>query len=525
LYSAPLAGILSGTLLKKLLLVLTLAAVAFASRLPQLRSPNLLVDGDESVLGLMAKHVAEAKEFPIFFYGQNYAFSPVEEVAGAISFLPFGVRPLALKVAALGLWIAGLLFGFLALSRLIGCQRSFWIALLLVLNPVWAVFSLKAGGGYLTAFAATNLLCWLLTGDCERETTSRWIIAGLLTSVIDLAQPLWLPGVLIIVIAALARRPNLRWTIGYIVTAVGGVIAVKSAAPFVPDGWSGPALGNGDLAGSLLPVGRQIYIYLTGAYYLAWPTDSPGLATTSLAMVWCALFGTVVALQAFRLVTRRHYWLSHLLFASICATIGAEWLVLAARDPRYLLPLGGLLVPLLGIEVVDLVDRNLLPRTPVIVLTAVLLLLGAKSMREFREFNYLWKNPSQRWTEARRLQQVINYLKVMDVRRVFSMNGLLDFQLIFYSDEQVLSRWTNPVGRYHRYVAEVNRALAAGERVAVVGYTDNSGAPGCWDVPICTGSIESIASPASIFTVDDKYFVYVGADRALLTRLGFRFWD
>jgi hypothetical protein len=75
-------------------------------------------------------------------------------------------------------------------------------------------------------------------------------------------------------------------------------------------------------------------------------------------------------------------------------------------------------------------------------------------------------------------------------------------------------------------VREVNRALAAGEPVAVVGYTNQSGAPGCWDVPICTGGIERIVpNPQAIFTVDDKYFAYVGADRELLMKLGFRFWN
>jgi hypothetical protein len=65
--------------------ILALAAICAASRLPQLRSPNLLADGDECVLGLMAKHVAQGKEFPIFFYGQHYAFSPVETVVSALS--------------------------------------------------------------------------------------------------------------------------------------------------------------------------------------------------------------------------------------------------------------------------------------------------------------------------------------------------------------------------------------------------------------------------------------------------------
>jgi len=75
-------------------------------------------------------------------------------------------------------------------------------------------------------------------------------------------------------------------------------------------------------------------------------------------------------------------------------------------------------------------------------------------------------------------------------------------------------------------VTEVDRALSHGDTVAVVGYTNASGAPGCWDIPICTGGIESmVANPEAIFTVDDKYFVYVGANRELLQKLHFQFPD
>ena len=49
--------------------LVALAAISAVSRLPQLRTPNLLVDGDECILGLMAKHVAHGKEFPVFFWG------------------------------------------------------------------------------------------------------------------------------------------------------------------------------------------------------------------------------------------------------------------------------------------------------------------------------------------------------------------------------------------------------------------------------------------------------------------------
>jgi len=50
-------------------------------------------------------------------------------------------------------------------------------------------------------------------------------------------------------------------------------------------------------------------------------------------------------------------------------------------------------------------------------------------------------------TESKRLQQVFNYLYVKDVRRVFSKNGMLDPQLMFYSNERVLSR-SDPLGKY-----------------------------------------------------------------------------
>ena len=515
-----------GAKARTVLYLAALAAISLVSRLPQLRSPNLLADGDECVLGLMAKHVAQGKELPVFFYGQHYALSSVEAAAGALGFLGFGVSAVSLKLAMLALWTVGVLFLFLAQKRLLGTARSFWITSVLLLNPVWAAWSMKAGGGYITAFTATALLLWLLTSDRAHETVVRWLVAGALTAVIYLAQPLWLPGVLPILAVVLISRRRPSWGIGYLVVTAAAILIVQLATGASPKTWDGPPIGNPDLLGSLSRVGRQIYIFLTGSYYLSWAIEPPGRATIALAIIWCIALPALLLLQGYRLLTKRYCPLSHLLCVSVGATLVAEWALLRARDARYLLPLGALFVALAGVELVDLVDRRLVPKRAVLVLTGVALLLGSLSMREFREFNYLWKNPPNRWTEAKRLQQVFGYLKVMDVSRVFSMNGLLDSQLEFYSDEKVLSRWADPLGRYPAYVKEVDRALADGETVAVVGYTHTSGAPGCWDVPICSGGLERmVANPESIFTVDDKYFVYVGADRDLLKKLGFRFWN
>ncbi|HEX7139918.1 MAG TPA: hypothetical protein VF219_18845, partial [Vicinamibacterales bacterium] len=332
--------------------------------------------------------------------------------------------------------------------------------------------------------------------------------------------------VLPMVAVVLLSRRRLSFAVSYLVVAGAAIFFVKFGTATTAEAWGGPTMGNPDLAGSLSRVAHQIYVALTGSYYLYWSIDPPGPATSIIAIIWCIVFPTAVLIQLYRLIARRYCLLSHLLFVSVTLTIVAEWTLLSARDPRYLLPLFALLVALAGVDLVDLVDRRVESKAGAVLLTAVMALLGAVSMREFAEFNFLWKNPPNRWSEARRLQQVFGYLQVEDVRHVFSMNGMLDSQLTFYSNERIVSRWADPQGRYPAYVREVNRALANGEPVAVVGYTNQSGAPGCWDVPICTGGIERlVANPEAIFTVDDKYFVYVGADRELLTKLGFRFWD
>src|SRR5687768_13604782 len=83
-------------------------AITIASRIPQLASPHLLLDGDECIAGLMAKHLAEGRAFPVFFYGQTYGLALVEAPTAAAVYLVAGMGPLQLKLSMLALWIAGI---------------------------------------------------------------------------------------------------------------------------------------------------------------------------------------------------------------------------------------------------------------------------------------------------------------------------------------------------------------------------------------------------------------------------------
>jgi hypothetical protein len=498
--------------------IAALVAVSVVSRLPQLRSPNLLIDGDEAVLGLMAKHLAMGREFPIFFWGQHYGFSSIEAMAGALSFLLFGTNAVSLKLAMLVLWTLGILFLFLAQARLVGVDRSFWITMVFLLTPAWAVWSMKARGGYLTSFTATAALLWLLVQDRERETLLRWLVAGGLTFVIYMAQPLWLPAVLPFLIVVLLSRRSLLCIVSYLAGPLVMVLFVRTSS-------GGLVIGNPDVVGSFAPLGQQIYVNLTGTYYLARILD-PDPITAIVAVLWCCVLPAAVLLQLYRLFTGRYCLWSHLLFLSACTTLVSELVLLKARDARYLLPLSGLLIMLAGIELLDLVDRRLVSKRMARGLTLAVLLLGSMSMLEFRDFTYLWRNAQTSLSENERMRQIIAYLNAEGVSHVFSMNGLLDTQLIFYSEEKVVSRWAMGRDRYLPYVDEVDRALADGEPVAVVGYTNTSGAPGCWDIPICTGGIEGlVTNPEAIVTIDGRYFVYVRPRKELLQRLEFRFPD
>jgi hypothetical protein len=232
----------------------------------------------------------------------------------------------------------------------------------------------------------------------------------------------------------------------------------------------------------------------------------------------------LAVVQLYRIAARQFALWSHLLFAAVAITLASELVFLHARDARYLLPVGALLVFLAGVEVSDFLDRGVVPGRAAGAGAAVLLLLGAATMREFKDFSFLWSNPPGSLSETDRMRRLLTYLHVEGATHVFCMNGLLDTQLAFYSHEQVIPRWRYLSDRHPAYVDEANRALAAGERIAVVGYTNGSGAPGCWDVPICTGGIEGLVpNPEQIYTVDGKYFAYVGATRDLLERLKFYF--
>lgn len=351
-------------------------------------------------------------------------------------------------------------------------------------------------------------------------------MAGVGTSVIYLAQPLWVPGVLPFLTVALLRRRRLLWTTGYVATMVATLLLARLAAAAGSGAWAGPPFEVLSYVVAAQEMAQQIFTTMTGSYYLWWAIEPPGIATTALAACWYAAIPLTFALQVYRVATRRFHPLSHLLFASLWCTLVAEWLLLGARDPRYMLPNLAPLVLLAGVEFADLVERRVLPAFVTTALATIMLVAGTGSMMEFSRFSFLWHNRPGGMPEAARIRQVVNYLDAHDVRHAYAANGLLAWQLMFYGDGNLIARSFDPVDRRAEFPRAVDHALVSGEPVAIVGFTNASGAPGCGGDPGCTGGIERLApNPEHLFIVDGKYFVYADADRTLVEAMKFRVWE
>ena len=327
----------------------------------------------------MAKHVAQGREFPIFFYGQHYAFSSVEAAdwrTGLPRLAASGAMPL--KLSMLALWTLGVVFLFLALSRLLGAARSFWITAILVLNPTWAVWSMKAGGGYLTSFTATAVLLWLIARERDRDT-DRSMAHRRRADVDHLSRAA----------ALVARRAADcgRW-FSRRVAARRGESAISSwrrqryfssswQRRLAPIRWGGPTLGNPDLA-RIAVACRAADLRESDRIVLPAMGDRPaGPATTVLAVVWCVVLPAAVLMQVYRLLHQTV--LPAVAPAVRCRCVrrsSPNGCCSACATRRYLLPLGGLLVLLAGVELADLVDRRLVAEE-----TAVALTLAAAAAR------------------------------------------------------------------------------------------------------------------------------------------------
>ncbi len=117
-------------------------------------------DGDEAVVGLMARHILEGR-VPVYFYGQGYMGS-LEALTAAGWFALLGPSIAALKLAPLAFYLLFLILQYRLVRKYGGAGTALLtLAVTVVFSPTIILWSTKARGGFTAVLFWGTLAYWL----------------------------------------------------------------------------------------------------------------------------------------------------------------------------------------------------------------------------------------------------------------------------------------------------------------------------------------------------------------------------
>lgn len=239
------------------------AACALAAAFVALRSAPFLgweqafFESDQAVVGLMAKHIGEGRDFPLFFYGQKYLLS-LDAWLAAPLFALFGPSVFLLKLpaAALNGVAAALLCWLLRRDAGLRVGPAFIAALFFIVPPIIPASRLVSVEGNTAPIMLAVLLVWL--------ARRRPVVLGAVTGLFALARPFVLYALIAVYVVELIsgdffQRRSFR---AKTLTALGFVLVqapLRLAATFDPNYFGQGAPGGGITFQSLGPHLAQLF--------------------------------------------------------------------------------------------------------------------------------------------------------------------------------------------------------------------------------------------------------------------------
>ena len=244
--------------------------------------PQAHFDADSAITGLMAKHLAEGRAFPLFYYGQSYMLG-VDAWLAAPLFLAAGPSVTALKLPLVAMHVTAALLLVRTFMADAGLRPALAVAAalpFLLPMPGTAARIVEANGGNAAPFFYT-LLLWTLR--------HRPVWAGLVFGIGFLHREFTLYGLLaLFVIEAADRATPLRtrarqW--GALVAAAAAVwLAVQALKPL--SSAAGPGTSPADIVHA-----RNNLTELAGRVCLDLPAAMAGVPKL-VTEHWPVVFGT-----------------------------------------------------------------------------------------------------------------------------------------------------------------------------------------------------------------------------------------
>ncbi|MCT4623018.1 MAG: hypothetical protein N4A46_05290, partial [Schleiferiaceae bacterium] len=427
----------------------------------------------EAVDGLMVKHFSEGKEVPFFFYGQEYGFCFLEVLATTPFYWVLGPTDFALNLGMLLLFSLGIFYLYRISFHF---SKSFIFSSLLSLFmgvfPVWVVWATKARGGYESAFFLAMLSLWLLLVKWKDEKPSikQGLILGALLGFIWLAQPLWLPGLLPFVVYFFIK--DKAWMNFGVSAFVAGVLAWGVKFFLATSDWYKPSKSFGGFEfGNIANLFSWLYDSFTGWFYLDQLLHNPSYQAFTkvemppmvnlLAGIGVLLF---IALAVMGLIKYKKDNWQFVTGLSLIFSLGIIGIMLK-ENPRYLLPAAFYLF--VAMAIIGSVYVKQKPALANGILT-VFILLGIGGVFGFKEYGF---QPFHGKVDQREeIQKLARFLKTKNENYAISSGHLLHWQLMFYSQEEVIMRHNSPIDRYPAYPEQIDAHLEKGGVIPMVGF-------------------------------------------------------
>jgi Dolichyl-phosphate-mannose-protein mannosyltransferase len=438
--------------------VLAAVAAGIALRVWVLASPLGILDGDEAIVGLMARHVLEG-EFSVFYWGALYGGSQDAILAAAV-FAVVGSSVLALKLVSVAIFAVAAFLVWRVGRRTAGEPAARIGAALFWLWPPFLVWWSTKERGYFGTGLVLGLLALLLTlrlreRDSRLDAAALGLVVGLglwvtlqswLLAAPAVAWLVWRrPAVLRLAwvalpAAVLGAAPWLAWNLRHDWNAVVPESVAGGESTFLGRFW--------DLFAAVLPT----WLGLRVPYSLDW---------TFGVVVGVALL--VVALAGFAyLLVRRPPRLEPLLAVAVAFPFlyAASSFTFLITEPRYLVFVAPVVTLLIGYAIASR------PRLAAAGL-AVALVVSIVGLRTL-ERQDLFTPEVHEGGVTTELGPLIDRLERDGVEHVFA-NYWLAYRISFESDERVIATSTGHV-RYEPH----DRAVRSDPLAAYVFF---AGAP------------------------------------------------
>jgi len=454
---------------RELFLVLLLLAVAWGVQTFVVATRRIPTSSDQAIVGLMAKHILERGEHPIFYYGSAYAGSVEPHyVAGVFALL--GPTPKAYRIAMGGLVFMMMLGTWAVTRQAFGPLPAISALAYLAVPPFFFLYKGLTSDGHYDAFNLFTLAVLFACLSIEKAMRAgrdpgafAFLLLGVLFGVGWWVNPVT-PVISAAALAWLLIRKSDRPPVRYVpLLAIGFVIG---SAPWtwwnLRHDWASlgsPELGHVGLGGALHNLGEVV---LHSLPLLAGGTRfriAAGWETFPYSTILVVLFVAAFALPGVRRLLRgdRVVRLFLLCFAVLVATVIWSQRYVPS-EPRVLFPYYVLIPPVLAAGWSAIVSRGRAARWFAVLGGGFLLFAHAYGITaEYRHLH----NTNTEATAA--LDDLLSVLRREAVRHVYT-DYWTAYRLAFESKEKIIAAPIpgDEAVRYPPYQDEVARDPRAG---------------------------------------------------------------